>query len=111
MVFFSLYLFLDKSNILVVEVIKVGIFEFDFKYFLVVIIYDRYGNMILIWLFNDKFWMVVYDKCFIDIIENRFVIILDLVRGELEKWGLIYLSKIKKILKIFFWLIMCFWRF
>ena len=107
MVFPSLYLLLDKSNISVAEVIKAGILELDLKHFPAVTTYDRHGNMTLTWSFNDKFWTVVYDKRSTDITENTLVTISDLVRGELEKRGLIYPSKIKKTPKILPWLTMC----
>lgn len=107
MVFPSLYLLVDKSNISVAEVIEAGILELDLKHFPAVTTYDRHGNMTLTWSFNDKFWTVVYDKRSTDITETTLVTISDLVRGELEKRGLVHPSKLKKTPKILPWLTMC----
>lgn len=89
------------------EVIEAGILELDLKHFPAVTTYDRHGNMTLTWSFNDKFWTVVYDKRSTDITETTLVTISDLVRGELEKRGLVYQSKLKKNPKIPPWLTMC----
>lgn len=77
MVFPSLYLLVDKSNISVAEVIEAGILELDLKHFPAVTTYDRHGNMTLTWSFNDKFWTVVYDKRSTDITETTLVTISD----------------------------------
>lgn len=107
MVFPSLCLLLDKSYISVTEVIEAGILELDLKHFPVVTTYDRHGNMTLTWSFNNKFWTVVYDKRATVIAETTLVTISDLVRGKLEKRGLVYQGKLKKTPKILPWLTMC----
>jgi hypothetical protein len=107
MVFPSLYHLLEQSNLPLVDVIEAGILELDLKHFPAVTTYDRHGNMTLTWSFKDKFWNVVYENRYADITETTLVTISDLVRGELEKRGLVYPSKLKRTPKILPWLSMC----
>lgn len=61
MIFLSLCRFLEKNIFLVEDIVQVGFQEFNLKYFLVVSIYDCYGNMILVWFFYGNFWNIVID--------------------------------------------------
>lgn len=96
MIFSSFCRLLEKNTLPVEDIVQAGFQELNLKHFPAVSTYDRHGNMILAWSFHGNFWNIVIDQESHEIQESTQQMMSDLVRGDLEKRGLVYPSKLKK---------------
>lgn len=111
MIFSSLCRLLEKNTLPVEDIVQAGFQELNLKHFPAVSTYDRHGNMILAWSFHGNFWNIVIDQESHEIQESTQQMMSDLVRGDLEKRGLVYPSKLKKTPKVLPWVFICLRRF
>jgi len=107
MVFPSLCKLLENKSLSVTDILTAGIEELHLKHFPAVKTYDRHGNLVLTWAFQDNFWTIINENQSSDCDENTRQMFSDLVKGDLEKRGLIYVSKLKKTPKILPWIGIC----
>ena len=104
MVFGNLVKVIEESGLPLKEIVKDGLSEMGIKCFPAVRLYDDNRNATLNWSINMKFWQVL-DTCQKD--DCNSTVMSDLVKGELERRRLVYISKLKKARKSFPWISVC----
>lgn len=107
MVFGLLCNLVTKADMPLISVLDAGLKELKLKYFPAVQTYDKHGNQVLSWSFTNSFWSIVYCEKSVEPTAVSAQIYSDLVKGELERRGLIFPSKLKMIHGPFPWISCC----
>lgn len=107
MVFGSLCRLVQGANMPLIEVLDAGLMELQLKYFPAFQTYDRHGHRVLTWSLKQSFWSVVYTERSVEPATLSTDIYSELVKGELERRGLIFPSKLKAIRGPFPWIACC----
>jgi hypothetical protein len=110
MVFPKLCQIVEKSGLQLEDVLQAGFQELLLKHFPAVKTYDRHGNMTLTWSFHEDFWGIISNEQSSKIDLETQEMMSELVRGDLEKRGLIYPSRLKNTPKILPWMSICLHR-
>jgi len=106
MVYGNLCELLEKANINLEEVLRDGFTELRLKHFPAVHTYDVHRNASLGWRVCAGLWKIVGTDEHAKVGHSADVL-SSLVKAELERQGLVYVSKLKKVPMTFPWIGMC----
>lgn len=97
----------EKSGVPLREVLEAGLNEMKLTHFPAVKTYDQHGNAVLTWDLKNNFWTITRAGEVSDAASTCNETYSVLVIGELERRGLIFPSKLKKLPNVLPWIETC----